>query len=205
MQQPIFDIAKRDLFTPKEELVQRPGITPAQVEHVIRLRDMYTFVLDNPGFRAKDFLARFSGQYGIGNSRLYADLALTKQLVSTLTSSSRDFYRQQVNDMLLETYRMAKLRKDVKTMERCAASLGKLNRIDIEDEQQMPFDKIVPQSFQPVNDPSVIGIKKHYSEEEKARLLREFGVDFPDVEDVTYEEVETDESLFKEDTADGEE
>lgn len=205
MQQPILDIAKRDLFTPREELMERPGVTPAQVDHIVRLRDMYTFVLDNPGFRAKDFLARFAGQYGIGSTRLYADLALVKTLAATLTSSSRDFYRQQVNDMLLETYRMAKLRKDVKTMERCAASLGKLNRVDIEDEQTMPFDQIVPQSFQPTNDPSVIGIKRHYTEAEKQRLLHEFGVDRPDVEDIEYEAVETDEYLFKEEDDHGEE
>lgn len=205
MQHAIMDIAKSDLFTPREELMTRPNITPAQVEHLIRLRDMYCYILDNPGFRAKDFINRFSNQYGLSSSKLYSDMAVAKSLAATLTSSSRDFYRQQVNDMLLETYRMAKLRKDVKTMERCAASLGKLNRVDLEDEQAMPYEDIVPQNFTLTNDPSVIGIKRHYSEEEKARLMRQFGADYPDAEDVEYEEVEVGAEYFREEGAHGEE
>lgn len=60
--------------------------------------------------------------------------------------------------MILETYQMAKKRKDTKTMGKAATSYAKFNRIDIEDEQSVPYHMIVVQPFFPTTDPRVVGI-----------------------------------------------
>lgn len=43
-------------------------------------------------------------------------------------------------------------------MEKAATSYAKFNRIDIEDEQSVPYHMIVVQPFFPTTDPRVVGI-----------------------------------------------
>jgi len=44
--------------------------------------------------------------------------------------------------MIMETYQMAKAHKDSKTMERAATSYGKLNKVDAEDVQAVPYENL---------------------------------------------------------------
>ena len=96
--------------------------------------------------------------------------------------------------MLLETYRMAKKRKDTKTMERAASSYAKYNRVDVEDEQVMPYDQIVVQPFTATDDPSVLGIKPIPNIEERIKeLIAKYRRESMDIEDVNYEEADLEE------------
>ena len=127
-------------------------------------------------------------------SAIYSDLAVIKQLLPALTSSSRDWHRWKANQMLLETYRMAKKRKDTKTMERAASSYAKYNRVDVEDEQVMPYDQIVVQPFTATDDPSVLGIKPIPNIEERIKeLIAKYRRESMDIEDVNYEEADLEE------------
>lgn len=187
------ELAKKEMFTPEAELRERYDDT--RVAHLLRLRDMYNYVLANPSSRDKDFINHFKGAYGLSLSRLYADLALTKELLPALMPESRESWRKRVSDMLLETYNMAKARKDTKTMERAASSLGKVNRVDLEDEKEFPFDLIVIQAFTPSSDPSLVGCKPIPNVEEvKARLRKKLAADNPDIEDIDYEEADLEEA-----------
>ena len=73
--------------------------------------------------------------------------------------------------MIMETYQMAKKRKDTKTMEKAATSYAKFNRIDIEDEQSVPYHMIVVQPFFPTTDPRVVGITPVPNIDERIRKL----------------------------------
>ena len=77
----------------------------------------------------------------------YSDLAIVKALLPTLSTASRYFHRWRYNEMILETYQMTKKLKDTKTMEKAASSYAKYNRIDLEDEQAVPYEMIVVQPF----------------------------------------------------------
>lgn len=130
-------------------------------------------------------------RYGVSKSTAYSDMAIIKQLVPLLGQSSRDFHRTRYNEMILDTYRMAKARKDTKTMERAATSYAKYNRIDLEDEMAMPYDEIVIQPFAPTVDPSALGIKPIPNiYEHIARLTKELSRDFADIVDVSYEDAD---------------
>lgn len=153
----IKDIATKDLFTKEEQLNTK--YTPDTVQSILRLRDMYHWFLANPGERDRTFVDRVKNKYNICTAQAYADLAVIKMLLPLLSAANRDFHRFRANEMLLETYRMAKLRKDTKTMERAASSYAKYNRVDLEDEQTIPYDKIVVQPFTPTTDPTVLGIR----------------------------------------------
>lgn len=192
------ELAQREMFTPAEELLQR--YDAARVDHLLRLRDMYNWMLSNPSERDRKFIDTFTGKYGIGQSQAYSDLALIKQLIPALAPASRDFYRKQVSEMLLETYNMAKARKDTKAMAMAAKELGKVNRVDLEDEKALPYDDIVIQPFTPSSDPTIIGLKVIPNlEEVKARLRKQMAIDNPDIEDIEFEPADLEEeSLFPE-------
>ena len=109
---------------------------------------------------------------------------------------------------ILETYQMAKKRKDTKTMEKAATSYAKFNRIDIEDEQSVPYHMIVVQPFFPTTDPRVVGINPVPNIDERIRkLTRELSDTHPDTENVEYEEADLplDEIFKEEDDGQGEE
>ncbi|MCC8177463.1 MAG: hypothetical protein LIO91_13700 [Bacteroidales bacterium] len=76
-------------------------------------------------------------------------------------------------------------------MERAASAYGKLNRIDVEDEQSVPFDQIVPQPYTATDDPTVLGITPIPNINEViARTLKKYSADNIDIEDVTFEEAD---------------
>ena len=192
------ELAQREMFTPAEELLQR--YDAARVDHLLRLRDMYNWMLSNPSERDRKFIDAFTGKYGICETAAYSDLALIKQLIPALAPASREFYRKQVSEMLLETYNMAKARKDTKAMAMAAKELGKVNRVDLEDEKALPYDDIVIQPFTPSSDPTIIGLKVIPNlEEVKARLRKQMAIDNPDIEDIEFEPADLEEeSLFPE-------
>lgn len=192
------EVCRVDLWTPKAELEER--YDPVTVARVMRVRDEYQWVLANPDARDRQFVEEFAGRYGVTDQAIYADLAIIKQLMPALSAATRDFHRWKTNQMLLETYQMARKRKDTKTMERAASSYGKLNRVDLEDEQAMPFDLIVVQPFTPTQDPSVLGIKPIPNIDEKiSQMIAKYRAETIDIDDVEYEEADIDEDLWKED------
>lgn len=193
------DVCKKDLFTSEGELNLKYDL--ATVQRVMRVRDMYAFVIANPDTKDRQFVERAMAEYGISQSSAYADLSIIKSLIPLLNSASRDWHRWKANEMLLETYRMAKARKDTKTMERAASSYAKYNRVDLEDEQNIPYEEIVVQPFVATDDPTVLGIKPIPNIQEKIKkMLEHYTKESMDIEDVEYEEYDLEEEeLFGED------
>ena len=110
------EICKRDLFTAEADLVQRyPADT---VQRLLRVREEYTWFMANPDAKDRAFISEVRSRFGIGVTQAYADLSIIKALLPTLSAASRDFHRYRFNEMILETYQMAKARKDTKTMEK---------------------------------------------------------------------------------------
>ena len=187
------DVCRVDLFTAKEELEQRyPAVT---VAHVLRVREEYNWFISNPDAKDRQFIEFAVSRFGIVKSQAYSDLALIKALLPNLAQASRDFHRYRFNEMILETYQMAKKRKDTKTMEKAASSYAKFNRVDLEDEQAVPYDLIVVQPFTATDDPSVLGIKPLPRLQERiAELLHKYQAENIDIEDIEFEEADLEES-----------
>ena len=190
--QPILEICSKDLFTAEDELLEKYNAEQAQ--RVLRLRDMYNYYISNPDTKDRQFVDTAMSRHGIMKSQAYADLSIIKSLLPLLSSASRDFHRFRFNEMILETYQMAKARKDTKTMEKAASSYAKFNRVDLEDEQALPYDLIVVQPFIATSDPRVLGIKPIPNVEEKiAAMLKKYRQESMDIDDVDYEEVDLEE------------
>ena len=192
----IIDVARTDLFTPQSDLEQR--YDSKTVSALMRIRDEYQWTLANPDKPDRSFVDTMVARHGMSERAVYADLAVIKQLLPALQSSSREWHRWKANQMLLETYEQAKRRHDTKTMERAAASYAKFNRVDLEDEQVIPYEDIVVQPFTATSDPTVLGIKPIENLDEVVKsLIAKYRQETLDIEDVEFEEADLEEkSLF---------
>lgn len=192
--QPI-DVCRLDLFTSEDEL--REKYSDAIVLRVLRIRDLYNWFLSNPDAKDRQFVETATTRYGINKTQAYSDLAIVKALLPHLGQASRDFHRYRYNEMILETYQMARKRKDTKTMEKAASSYAKFNRVDLEDEQAVPYDLIVVQPFTATDDPSVLGIKPMPRLQERIQeLLHKYQAENIDIEDIEFEEADLEESAL---------
>ena len=198
----IIDIARADLYTQREDLEAKYAIT--QVEHILRLRDMVTWGISNCDTKDRQFVDEIMQRYGISKVTAYADLKIVKSLLPNLSEASRDYHRWRYNEMILETYQMAKKRKDTKTMEKAATSYAKYNRIDVEDEQSVPYHMIVVQPFFPTTDPRVVGINPVPNIDERIKkLTKELGASNPDTLNIEYEEADMNfEEIFDDEKSD---
>ena len=99
---------------------------------------------------------------------------------------------------------------DTKTMERAAASYAKYNRVDLEDEQTLPYELIVVQPVTATDDPTVLGIKPIPNIQQKiSDMIAKYRAETLDIEDVEFEEADLEFdtlfSLTQNDNDDGEE
>ena len=190
------DICRLDLFTNEDEL--RDRYADSIVTRLLRIREEYNWFLSNPDAKDRQFVDNAVSRHGISKSLAYSDLAIVKAMLPHLSQASRDFHRYRYNEMILETFQMAKKRKDTKTMEKAASSYAKFNRVDLEDEQAVPYDLIVVQPFTATDDPSVLGIKPMPRLQERIQeLLHKYQAENIDIEDIEFEEPDLEEkSLF---------
>lgn len=187
------EICRFDLFSSQEELDER--YTEDVVARILRIREEYNWFIANPDAKDRQFIENAVSRFGIHKSMAYRDLGVVKALLPHLAQASRDFHRYRYNEMILETYQMAKKRKDTKTMEKAASSYAKFNRVDLEDEQAVPYDMIVVQPFTATDDPSVLGIKPMPRLQERIQeLLHKYQAENIDIEDVEFEEADLEES-----------
>ena len=196
------EACKVDLFAAEDEL--RDKYPLALAERVLRLREMYNYWLANPSMKDRQLRDAIMSRFDVSQSTAYSDINIIHQLVPLLSQKSRDFHRARANEMFLETYAMAKARKDTKTMERVASSYAKYNRVDMEDEMAMPYDEIVIQPFCATLDVRVLGLEPIpdvYSH--IAKLTKELSRDFRDIEDVEFEGADLEEKQLFAPLSDG--
>ena len=193
----VSDIVTKDFFTPEEQL--RQDYPDASVQRVLRLRALYNWVISNPDCKDKEFVDEDISRYGISKTLAYDDLKIIKSVLPNITQASRDYHRWKYNEMILETYQMAKKRKDTKTMERAATSYAKFNNVNVEDEQSVPYDMIVVQPFTATDDPSVLGIKPIPNIEKKiAALIDKYRAESMDIDDIEFEDADIMDPAFEE-------
>lgn len=184
-----------DMFASKDELYKK--YPPAYAERIMRLRAMYNYWLDNPSMKDRQLCEEIMARFGVSQSSAYSDINILHQLLPLISQQSRGFHLARANNMILETYEMAKKAEDVAAMARAVATYSKNNRVDLEDEQSLPYEDIVPQPYVPSSDPSLLGIKpipdlyNHIS-----RLTKELSGTYPDIEDVEYEDADLEENFL---------
>lgn len=191
---PILESCKLDMLLSDDEL--RDKYPLAMAERIMRIREMYNYWLSNPSMRDRQLRDTIMSRFNISQSAAYSDIKVIHELAPLLSEKSRSFHRARFNEMILAAYDKAKARNDTRAMVNAAKEYGKQNRIDQEDEMNMPYDDIVYQPFCPTTDVKVLGLKpipdiyNHID-----RLTKELSRDFADIEDVEFEEPDLEESF----------
>lgn len=183
------DICRTDLYTDADELRARYPL--AVVERVLRIRDMHQWMLGSPEAKDSRFVAEAVERHGISKVQAYADLKVIKSLLPHLAKATREFHKWRYNEITLSIIEAAREKGDLKTMQKAVADYAKYNRIDIEEQEKTPYERIVPQPFTATEDPRVLGIEPIPDIQERIRkMIEKYSAESADIEDVEFEEVD---------------
>jgi hypothetical protein len=170
----IIDRIDKALFNPT-------GIKLSEKESEIleRIRSAFTVWLDNPmktDGEIRDFLM---SKYKISKSQAYRDIFNTKICLGNIKSASKEWQRYRANQIVEQAYRAAVEgdHKLAKSLTLVAMALSKINKLETEEGEQMQWDEIVPQSFEPSTDPESIGLKPIPNLKEKIENLKKKYID----------------------------
>jgi tryptophan 2,3-dioxygenase len=171
-----------------------PGDTSAQEEAIaVRYRDAFTYWLDNPMASDADIRDYLMNCYQLSKSQAYRDIANIKLLLGNVRNAGKEWHRHRVN-VLLEQGAKAGLEGQTAiatAISKIATAMIKNNRLDMDDGEQIPYDEIVPPTWEPTTDPTVIGIKPIPNLRERISELYKKLADEIEITEVPYEDVTT--------------
>ncbi len=158
-------------------------------ERIKRIRVAYTLWYEFPTKQEADIRDHLLNEFGICKSTAYEDIQIIKILLGDINNPRKEWIRYQVNTMLDNAYTLAEKQRDPKAMVMAADKKGKYNMLDKPDAEPLPFDEIVPQPFEPTDDPTPLGIKKDPNIRDKKRKMLEKYMNEIEIVDVAYEEI----------------
>lgn len=174
----------------KESNVSQQGI-----DRILRLRAAFNLWNKYPLKKEAEIRDFIMKQSGVERTAAYEDIQILKILLGDFQETSKEFHRFRFNHMIERAYEMAERKQDGRGMATAAGHYAKYNKIDQEDAIRIPYEDIVPQSFEPTSDPTVIGIKPVPNIRERiASMKKKYMSDI--AEDITYEEADFNEEEF---------
>lgn len=188
----LLDRLNKHLFDDESDLPVR--FDKDEQEMILRYRDAYVHWLAKPQLSDRDMIEYMMDHFDISEATAYRDLAKVKLLLGNVKSASKEFHRHTANHMIREGYKEAleakKLLQVKKAMAmiRAGEALVKVNKLDKDESENIPWDDIIPLSLEPSTDVSVIGRKPIPNlKEVQMKLRKKYGliedVDFADVTD----------------------
>lgn len=165
-----------------------PELTPEELKVVERYEAAFAVWLDKPTMPDKELREYMIKEYQISSRQAYEDINNIKILLGNVTNARKEWQRYKVISMLDEAFNMAKKEGDIKSMVMAADKLGKYTQLDQADGKELPWDQIIPQTFEPTDDPTVLGLKPLPNLPERIRKLKEkYGAEI-DIEEAQYAE-----------------
>lgn len=158
-------------------------------EKIKRLRVGYSYWYEFPTLSETEIRDHLMNEFEVVKSTAYEDIQVIKVLLGDIKNPAKEWIRFQVNAMFDAAYKLAELQKDPKAMVMAADKKAKYNMLDQLDAIELPFDEIVPQQFEPTDDPTSLGLKKDPQIREKKRKMLEKYMDEIEIIDVPYEEM----------------
>lgn len=171
------------LFSDLETL----GATALEQQQILRYRRIFTERLASPSQPNKVLVDMLQEEFCISAAQAYRDIAQMEVLLGKIRNAEKSWMRYTVIETCKEAIELARLNEDVKTMVAAAATLGKYCRLDQEDAQPLPYEDIVPQPVEFVNDPQLLGLPKVDNpravvERAKKKYLGAMEVEYQEVE-----------------------
>lgn len=191
----IADAAQQYLFTDRDKMI-RSGVPEATINHIIRIRDVYSYWLQFPQKKDREIVGELMRRGNIQRSAAYEDLRLIKQLLGDLNKVSKDYARYRFLQMVERAYEVAQNSGDARSMVAAADKLGKYMGLAEADEVDKGYDKIPVQIFAVTDNPEVIGLKRLPNARDQIKAMKQKYWN-EEIVDVEAEEVDYDiDSIF---------
>lgn len=152
-----------------------------------RWEAVFTKWLDDPAMTGPAMVTFLQSEFGISRTQAYNDINNVQLLLGNVNNAAKEWQRYTAIAMIKQGYDLinnAKDELDVKRgngMVKAGEALGKVTKLDKEEADPLPYDEIVPQTFEPSGDITVLGIKPIENlEEKKARLRQKYNIDIED-------------------------
>ena len=158
------DIYADNLMLPVEEL-RAKRVEEQTITRIVRLRDIYNFMLRNPLKKDREYIDYIQAHYQDGDGKplskrkAYEDIEILHAVIGSLQQCTKEWHRWRFNNMIMEGYAIAVRHEDAAAIAKLAQQYGKYNQLDKNDERdngltEVPhlifvFDVRV-QGFQPI-------------------------------------------------------
>lgn len=192
-QEKTYDKIEACLFKGKDEASLM--LTSRELEMKKRMMLCVTKKMDNPLIEDVELVNYLISGCGgqadkVSRSQAYRDLSMVNRLVGNVQLAAKNWYRYLVVEGAKKAFAIAIEKEDAKGAAAALDKLGKYTRSDKEDDR-FDFDKMIPPSFEPSDDVTLLeGIKPIDNLEERRKELRRLakGLALEDAEDVSFEE-----------------
>ncbi len=161
------------LFDEEDKIPSYHAFSEQELKIKKRYANVFAYWIDKPTLSDKKIVQYIMSEFGIKKTQAYRDVNNIKILLGNVRNAAKEWQRYKLIAMLDKAYEIAERRKDVKAMILAADKLGKYTQLDKEDTMKIPFDEIVPPSWEITGDVTVLGIKPIPNLEEKKKQLRE--------------------------------
>lgn len=184
MKEHIIDRIEKALFNPEAVV-----LNDKENEIFARIRAVFTVRIENPMKSDAEIRDMLMNEFGISKSQAYRDIADTNLCLGNIKTAGKEWQRYRANKIVEDAYAAAVAgdHKTAKSLVLIANSLVKINRLDVDEGEHIPWDELVPQNFEPTTDPTVIGLKPIENLREKIEALKRKYIDDISV-DIDYEE-----------------
>ena len=155
--------------------IMTKDLTDEQKQMLLQYRCAFTYWLEHPILSDKKVVEHLRSHFPElteWNAR-YA-ISSVKKMLGSVNNASKEWQRFTVIEMAKKIWATAEAQEDVKGMAMAANLLGKYTKLDKNEQDEIPYDQIIPPSFEPSSGIAVLDSKlKIENLEEKKRKLRE--------------------------------
>lgn len=141
------DTIADNLMYPEDELRARK-VAEQTIRRIIRLRDIYNYMLRNPLKKDREYIDYIQAMYHDEDGKpvtkrlAYEDLEILHAVVGNLQQCTKEWHRWRMNNMIMEGYAIALRNEDADAIAKLAAQYGKYNKLDRDDEHDRGYDRI---------------------------------------------------------------
>lgn len=133
------DIYSDNLMLPEEEMKAK-RIAPEIIQRVVRLRDLYNYMLRHPLKKDKEYTDYIRSVYTnkdgkqLSLRKAYEDIEIIHAVIGNLQMCTKEWHRWRFNNMIMEGYAIAVRKEDATAIAKLAQQYGKYNQLDKNDE-----------------------------------------------------------------------
>jgi len=173
-------------------LMKIPNLSIAERNLILRFRFAFSRLLESPSLQDKKLRDDLMNEFKISETQAYRDIADIKLFLPNFKAAGKEWIRYMVNEELKQAIQDAKDSEQLRERIEAIKALGRYNKLDKDDAEQIPWDEIVPVEIEPTSDPSVLGIKIIPNIDDEVKKLYEKYKAEIEIEDIDYKELDQD-------------